>query len=142
MQKPFPLVLLLISSLFLPLLGPFSGPVGAKGFARGLVRERMTKDLHERARLTSGTGERARVIVNLSHPSQARRVRTLLESKGAQIDGQLDEIGVITANVPVEKLVELSSSAEVSWLSSDQEVRSLSTAPDNTSHIHYAKLQD
>ncbi len=41
----------------------------------------------------------------------------------------------MVADVPLSKLEETAARDDVSWISADQEVRSLSTSTDNTSHI-------
>jgi hypothetical protein len=43
------------------------------------------------------------------------QARAALEASGAKVRHQLDALGMIVADVPVEKLEELSLRAEISW---------------------------
>ncbi|HMF56283.1 MAG TPA: S8 family peptidase, partial [Pyrinomonadaceae bacterium] len=136
MRKRSPLVLLLIYSLILPLAGISSYRVKAQNPPSRPLPGKMSDELHERVRRTHrGSGERAHIIINLSDPNAARQAQTVLENNGAHVSHQMDSLGLMAADVPVETLDEISTHTEISWLSSDQEVRSLSTTPDNTSHI-------
>ncbi|HJU56493.1 MAG TPA: S8 family peptidase, partial [Pyrinomonadaceae bacterium] len=97
---------------------------------------KLTDELRARARATRpGSTERARVILNLSDGAAKDRARLALESSGAQVRRQLDALGVMVADVPVEKLEELSLRDDISWMSADQPVRSLAVSTNNTSHI-------
>ncbi|HYJ46020.1 MAG TPA: S8 family serine peptidase, partial [Pyrinomonadaceae bacterium] len=97
---------------------------------------KLTDDLRARVRQAQpGTLERARVILNLSDDAAKDRARQILEASGANVRQQLDALGVMVADVPVEKLEELSAHDEVSWMSADQPVHSLAASTNNTSHI-------
>jgi serine protease AprX len=110
---------------------------------RRLVNK-LTDNLRARAQQArtgnggANRGERTRVILNLSDETSKERALALLETSGANINQQLDALGVMVADVPVEKLEELSLRDEVSWMSEDAEVRTLATSTNNTSHIEVA----
>ncbi|HEV7842864.1 MAG TPA: S8 family serine peptidase, partial [Pyrinomonadaceae bacterium] len=101
---------------------------------RGLPRK-MTDALKQRSeQARPGSGERARIILNVQSGAGADRARTLLQNAGASVKGQMDALGMMVADVPVEKLSELSARDEISWMSQDQAVRSLAST-ENTSHL-------
>jgi len=83
------------------------------------------------AQARPGSGERARVILNVRGGADA--ARRALESAGSNIKGQMDALGLMVADVPVEKLSELEARDDITWMSQDQPVRSLGT--NNTSHL-------
>ena len=104
---------------------------------RGLLRK-MTDDLLARASSARrGGGETARVIVRAAEGLADDATAAALSAAGARISAQLDSLGLVVADVPVEKLSELAAREEVSWVSSDQPVRSTATF-DNTSHHEVA----
>ncbi|HEX8748869.1 MAG TPA: S8 family serine peptidase, partial [Pyrinomonadaceae bacterium] len=136
MSRKFPLITLLILSLLSPLAGTWTP--GAKAQGGGRARRgpvgKMTDALRLRARQSRpGANERARVILNIQSGADAVRARAVLENAGANIKGQMDELGMMVADVPVEKLSELEARDEISWMSQDQPVRSLGT--NNSSHL-------
>jgi subtilisin family serine protease len=93
----------------------------------------MSDDLRARVeRARPGSGERARVIVNVDGGSVAQ-TSLALENAGAAVRGQLQHVGAVVADVPVDRLSELAGRGDVSWISADQPVHSLAV-PDNTSH--------
>ena len=61
-----------------------------------------------------------------------------LRGAGGRVSAELDSLGLVVADVPVEKLAELAARDDVSWVSSDQDVRSTATTFDNTSHHEVA----
>jgi serine protease AprX len=130
------MALLLACSLLAPLAGALAPPARGKGNKASRQNFKMTETLRSLARGTrSDAGARTRVIINLPEGATAAdQARTLLHGTGASVHGQLDALGVMVADVPVARLEELASHGEVSWLSEDAEVRTLST-PDNTSHM-------
>jgi serine protease AprX len=135
-RKSPSLVLLLTLSLLAPMAAAFR-PV-AHAQMRADVRRtpnKLTDNLRARARQArTGSSERERVILNLADETAKDRARQMLEMSGANVRQQLDSLGVMVADVPVDKLEELAASSELSWMSEDAEVRSLATV-DNKSHI-------
>jgi serine protease AprX len=94
---------------------------------------KLTKALRLRAR-QARRGERARVILNVRSGMTPAQARSLVQGAGAIFQQQLDALGVVVADVPVDRLEELAGRREVFWMSEDAEVRTLATT-DNTSHI-------
>src|SRR5205085_3225781 len=90
-------------ALMLALLCPCASVFTTLPTAQARVAERrtgkLTKTLRARARRAQ-SGERARVIVNLAHSADAATTRRSLESAGAHVRQQLDELGVVVADVP------------------------------------------
>lgn len=105
----------------------------------------MTEALLARSRQSRpNSSEKTRVIFNLADSASADQARLKLQRGGAEISKQLDAVNVVVANVPVAMLESLAAGDEVSWVSADQEVRSLAADEgsgkqcnqfDNTSHI-------
>lgn len=127
-RKSSLLAVLLALSLLLPLVGALS-PItkGQTNPARGIAHKKMSEALLERARQSPGpSGEKTRVIFSVADSVSADQARLKLERSGAEISNQLDAVNALVANVPVAMLESLASSDEVSWVSADQEVRSLS----------------
>jgi hypothetical protein len=131
------MTLLLIYSLILSMAGALPFPAArAQGSAHrrslpdNALSGKMSNVLSMRAKASrrqdgrSG-GERARVILNLADESAASSARAMLQGAGASVRQELDELGVMVADVPVERLEELSARDEVAWMSEDAEVRSL-----------------
>ncbi|MBA2732763.1 MAG: hypothetical protein H0U54_07705 [Acidobacteria bacterium] len=121
-RKSPTLPLLLIFSLLAPLTIAFRADAQAN--APRAEQQRMVNKMTDRLRLrarqarsSSGSPERTRVILNLSDEAAKDRARAVLETSGATINQQLDALGVMVADVPVEKLEELSWRNEVSWMS-------------------------
>src|SRR6267154_1947665 len=81
----------------------------------------------------NNSNETARVILNLSDAADPQQLGQALSQSGARSQKHLDQLGLMVADVPLNKLEEAAARDDVSWISADQEVRSLST--DNTSHI-------
>ena len=77
----------------------------------------------------------AHVILNLSNNSNPQRLVQTLTQNGLRLPKHLDALGLVVADVPLNKLEQTAALDDVSWISEDQEVRSLSTSTDNTSHI-------
>jgi serine protease AprX len=102
----------------------------------------MTDDLQARADSATQSGvsstqtgsETARIILTAAEGQTAESAASLAQNAGARVHQQLDALGLVVADVPVSKLSELAARDEVSWLSSDQPVRSMATSYDNTSH--------
>jgi hypothetical protein len=101
----------------------------------------MTDDLQGRADAAAQAGgsaaqggETARVILSAAEGQTTDSAASLAEGAGARVRDRLDSLGLVVADVPVSKLSELAAHDEVSWLSSDQPVRSTATSYDNTSH--------
>ncbi|HEX8709041.1 MAG TPA: S8 family peptidase, partial [Pyrinomonadaceae bacterium] len=138
MRRTTPIALLLVCSLLTTLGAALCVPPATH--AQGPRAERqaqgkLTQELRARfRRALPGSGERTRVILSLSDDAAAARMRVALQAAGANVRRELSALGVMVADVPVDKLEDLAAQAEVSWLSEDGEVRSLAT-PDNTSHI-------
>ncbi|HEX8922258.1 MAG TPA: hypothetical protein VF766_12335, partial [Pyrinomonadaceae bacterium] len=104
MTRKSPLiVLLLIFSLFAPFASSLR--TGAHAQTRpGPLRivNKLTDNLRIRARSArNGNRERMRVILNLSDEASKDRARAVLETSGANINQQLDALGVMVADVPV-----------------------------------------
>ncbi|HEX6184362.1 MAG TPA: S8 family serine peptidase, partial [Pyrinomonadaceae bacterium] len=112
-------------------------PAQGSAAARGRLRK-MTDDLLARvSSAQSGGGETARVIVRAAEGQEGEATAAALRGAGARISSQLDSLGLVVADVPVERLAELAAREEVSWVSSDQPVRSTASF-DNTSHHEVA----
>lgn len=139
MRRLTPMTILLAYSLLLSLAGVLPPPaVHGQASTHRNAPDKLTNLLRSRARQARpGGGERARVIINLADESAVQQARTTLQGAGANIQQELNELGVMVADVPVEKLEELAARKEVSWMSEDVEVRTLATT-DNTSHIELA----
>ncbi|HVF57583.1 MAG TPA: S8 family serine peptidase, partial [Pyrinomonadaceae bacterium] len=138
MRKYSFLTCLLTFSLLASSAGTLSSPARAAAQTRNPARalKKMTDELLSRVRQArAGGGERTRVILRAPEGETTERTRRAIEASGAQVLGQFDELGFVVADVPLDKLSEMASREEVSWVSPDQPVRSLATtAPDNTSH--------
>ncbi|HEX7317426.1 MAG TPA: S8 family peptidase [Pyrinomonadaceae bacterium] len=125
-------------SLLTPLAGALAAPAKspAKGAPRGILKK-MTDDLLARVNNTRrGSGETTRVIVSAAEGQDGASAADVLRGAGAHVSDELDSLGLVVADVPVERLAELAAREEVSWVSSDQDVRS--TGVDNTSHHEVA----
>ncbi len=128
MRKSSLMAMLLVFSL-VPLLGPPT-PVSKAQTAprRGSGVRKMTEALLARSRQSRPNGgEKTRVIFNLADSASADQACLKLQRSGAEISKQLDAVNVVVANVPVSMLESLAANDEVSWVSADQEVRSLAT---------------
>src|SRR6202022_887749 len=117
-------------------LGPGAqGGMNGHGDQDGNHGRKMTEGLLARVRQSRpGRGERTRVIFKVADNKSAAQARAVLQNAGAKIRKQLDALNVVVADVPNEALEMLAAPTEVSWVSADQEVRSLSSR-DNTSHL-------
>ncbi|HEX8336238.1 MAG TPA: S8 family serine peptidase, partial [Pyrinomonadaceae bacterium] len=128
---------LLAALAALSILVGHAAPLGAraKSPAQGAPRrvlKKMTDDLLARAGgARRGAGETARVIVRAARGQTGAAAAKALRGAGARVSAELDSLGLVVADVPVEKLSELAARDEVAWVSSDQDVRSTA---DNTSH--------
>src|SRR5260221_1159515 len=131
------LALLLILSFLSPLASFLPGFTRAHAqtkpsLLRGL---KLAPSLRDRVRPPgSSNGETARVIVNLSDSADPQQLTQALTQSGARSSKHLDALGLMIADIPLDKLEEAAARNDVSWISADQEVRSLATT-DNTSHI-------
>ncbi len=97
---------------------------------------KLAESLRQRVRQSAaGSSETARVIVNLSDGADPQLLSQSLIQAGGHSPKHLEALGLMVADMPLSKLEEASARDDVSWISDDQEVRSLSTATDNTSHI-------
>ena len=104
-----------------------------------LKLRKMTADLVARTdSVRQGSRETTRVILRVAEGQTASGASSLLEAAGAQVRERLDSVGYIVADVPVDKLASLAARDEVSWVSSDQPVRSTAVSLDNTSHHEVA----
>src|SRR5213593_438122 len=136
MRKSAFLILLIIFSLFSPLgrflPGRHSHAQTNSTKPRG---NKLAESLRERVRQSpADSSETARVIVNLSDGADPRPLIQAL-GRGSNSPKHLEALGLMVADVPLSKLEEASARGDLSGISADQEVRSLSTATDNTSHI-------
>lgn len=129
---------LLTFSLVLPLVGLFAPRTqGQTTQANRPNRNRvkLADDLRDRVRAARpGSREKTRVILNMANSAAAASTRAMLQNAGASVRNELDQLNVVVADVPVEKLEEMAARTEVSWISADNPVRSLAATPDNTSH--------
>src|SRR5215208_4570157 len=80
----------------------------------------------------------ARVIVRAAEGEAGASAAEALRGAGARVSAELDSLGLVVADVPVERLAEVAARDEVSWVSSDQDVRSTAAGFDNTSHHEVA----
>src|SRR5437588_6149845 len=140
MRKSALLILLIIFSLFSPLGGFLTGR-SSHGQAKASQSRgnKLAESLRERVRQSAAdSGETARVIVNLSDGADPQPLRQAL-SQGPKSPNHLEALGLMVADVPLSKLEEASARDDVSWISADQEVRSLDNSvpnpADNTSHV-------
>lgn len=128
-------IIVLVLSWCLPLVASASPVTRAQSNGHGNNGRKMTKGLLARVRQSRrGSGERTRVIFNVADNKSAAQARAVLQSAGANVRKQLDALNVVVADVPIEALESLAARSEVSWVSADQEVRSLAST-DNTSHL-------
>src|SRR5256884_4260828 len=140
MRKSAFLILLIIVSLFSPLMSVLPGRIShAQTKASKSRGNKLAESLRERVRQSAAdSGETARVIVNVSDGADPQPLRQTL-SRGPNSPNHLEALGLMVAEVPLSKLEEASERDDVSWISADQEVRSLdSSVPnpaDNTSHV-------
>ena len=98
MRNPAPFALLLTICLFSPVAGVLErAPVAqAQPHAVRRTEDKMTADLRMRIRQARrGSGERARVIINVAGSAAASEARHALQHVGAQIHQQLDALGII-----------------------------------------------
>ncbi|MBV9957001.1 MAG: S8 family peptidase, partial [Acidobacteria bacterium] len=144
MRKSAPLALLLILSLFAPLMGAGGtkqlaptplAQTWQSASARRSGKNKMPESLRALASRSraANSSDKTRVILNLADAKAASAARVALQRAGADVQGQLDALGLLIAEVPTAQLEELAARDEIAWMSADQEVRSLSV--DNTSHI-------
>ncbi|HEX8181227.1 MAG TPA: hypothetical protein VF525_16910, partial [Pyrinomonadaceae bacterium] len=136
MRRLSPIALLLILSLLAPLVGPLSFVPAAHAQARTVraKTDKMTDSLRTLANETApDSDQRTRVIVSLAG-GPSKLPRAALEHMSANVLQQLNNVGMLVADVPNARLAELAHRPEVAWLSEDAEVRSLAV-PDNTSHV-------
>ena len=140
MRKSAFLILLIIFSLFSPLgrflPGRHSHAQTNSTKPRG---NKLAESLRERVRQSpADSSETARVIVNLSDGADPRPLIQAL-GRGSNSPKHLEALGLMVADVPLSKLEEASARGDVSWISADQEVRSLDNSvpnpADNTSHV-------
>jgi hypothetical protein len=101
-----------------------------------VIPDKLSNVLRSRAHESRrGSGERTRVILRLTDEAATAQARSLLLGAGATLLQQLDELGVMVADVPLDRLEELAARDEMSWMSEDAQVRTLATTTDNTSHM-------
>jgi len=137
MRKFSAFTLLLIFSFFSPLANFLPGmrttyAQTKSNLLRGL---KLAPSLRERVRPAGlSNGERERVIVNLSDSADPQQLAQALTQSGARSSKHLGALGLMVADIPLDKLEEAAARNDISWISADQEVRSLATT-DNTSHI-------
>jgi serine protease AprX len=111
-----------------------SAPQASSG--RKAVANKLAPSLRQRAdHARSNSVERVRVVVRAADGTQPGQLRARLQEAGANIDGQLDALGLTLADIPLAKLDEAASHDEIAWISLDQEVKSLGTSTNNTSHV-------
>ena len=140
MRKSSFLVLLIIFSLFSPLAGFLAGSLShAQTNSSKTFGDKLAESLRERVRQSpADSSETARVIVNLSDGADPRPLIQAL-GRGSNSPKHLEALGLMVADVPLSKLEEASARGDVSWISADQEVRSLDNSvpnpADNTSHV-------
>src|SRR5882762_8954130 len=146
MRKFSALTLLLIFSFISPLANFLPGmkTTHAQTKSNLLRGFKLAPSLRERVRPPgSSNGETARVIVNLSNGADPQQLSQALTQSGARGSKHLDALGLMVADIPLDKLEEAAARNDVSWISADQEVRSLATTmdgsipnpADNTSHV-------
>src|SRR2546425_12517593 len=143
MRKSSFLVLLIIFSLFSPLGGFLPGRRSHAQTKSSKPRgNKLAESLRQRVRQSAaGSSETARVIVNLSDGADPQLLSQSLIQAGGHSPKHLEALGLMVADMPLSKLEEASARDDVSWISADQEVRSLasddsnSNPADNTSHV-------
>ncbi|MDX6385856.1 MAG: serine protease AprX, partial [Blastocatellia bacterium] len=138
MKRFSALSLLLVFSFFAPLVSflPGSPTTQAQSKPNLLRGLKLAPGLRERARQSApGKSDTTRVIVNLAEGADPQQLSQALAQSGAQSAKHLDELGLMIADIPLGKLEDAAARNDVSWISADQEVRSLATTPDNTSHL-------
>src|SRR5215510_12325143 len=103
---------------------------------------KLTDALRERlARSDANSHDVARVILNLSDSSNPQPLLQALSQSGVRSSKHLAALGLLVADVPLDKLAETAARDDVSWISDDQEVHSLAVAnevpnpADNTGHV-------
>src|SRR5690349_19872281 len=129
------LIFLLVFSLFLPLANLFPGwvPSRAQSKSSKIRLNKLAGSLRERLQQSNSAGESARVIINLSEGANPQQVSQALTQNGGGHQNHLAALGLMVTDIPLNKLEEIAARNDISWISGDQQVRSLST--DNTSHI-------
>src|SRR5258707_46732 len=138
MRKFSAITLFLIFSFFSPLANflPGTKTVHAQTKSNLLRGLKLAPSLRERVRPAgSSNGESARVIVNLNDSADPQQLSQALTQSGARGPKHLAALGLMVVDIPLDKLEEAAARNDISWISADQEVRSLATSPDNTSHI-------
>ena len=137
MRRSCPPILLLIFSLVSPLANLLPGMEASHAQTKSNLPRaaKFTDDLRERIQSNANSGETARVILNLSETANVEQLSQALAQGGGHSQKNLNALGLMVADVPLNKLEEIAARDDISWISGDQEVRSLSTSPDNTSHI-------
>jgi hypothetical protein len=99
----------------------------------------MTDDLLARVNgARRDADETARVIVRAADGQSGAGAAEALRGAGAHVSAELDSLGLVVADLPVERLAELAAREDVLWVSSDQDVRSTAASLDNTSHHEVA----
>src|SRR5439155_13276537 len=130
-----PILLLLLLSFFSPLANVLPGfkTTHAQTKSNPLRGLKLAPSLRERVRPAgSSNGESARVILNLSDGADPQQLTQALTQSGARSPKHLNALGLMVADIPLDKLEEAAARNDVSWISADQEVRSLATSMDGS----------
>jgi len=129
-----------IALIFIFLVAPLANFIPDIGVSHAQTRpnklrpDKLADSLRERVRQAHpDSAETARVILNLNDSADPQQLDQALKQNGARSSKNLDALGLMVADVPLNKLEETAGRNDVSWISADQDVRSLST--DNTSHV-------
>ncbi|HEX7722384.1 MAG TPA: S8 family serine peptidase, partial [Pyrinomonadaceae bacterium] len=136
MRRSYLLISLIVLSFVSPLANfmPGVNTSHAQTKPNKLRFGKFADSLRERVQSArDNSNETARVILNLSDAADPQQLGQALSQSGTRSQQNLSALGLMVADVPLNKLEEAAARDDVSWISADQEVRSLST--DNTSHI-------
>src|SRR4051794_5740714 len=137
MRKSSLVTLILIVSLFAPFSGVPSPFSGFRTHAEGQSgpRRKMPASFQDHIHQPRTTRTTERVIFNVSGANASERTQANLEALGATNVKQLGALDSIVADVPTDLLEQATGTDDVTWVSPDQEVRSMATSTDNTSHM-------
>src|ERR1041384_8818067 len=103
MRRSCPPILLLIFSLVSPLANLLPGMEASHAQTKSNLPRaaKFTDDLRERIQSTANTGETARVILNLTDTANAEQLSQALAQGGAHSQKNLNALGLMVADVPL-----------------------------------------
>src|SRR5687768_2406655 len=133
-MRRFPLFLLLIGAFAAATIAILPSTRGASS-NRPVESDRLAPSLRRYEHKGRSSAERVRVIVKAADGFGPARVSARLQAAGAKIGNQMEALGLTVAEMPLANLADVAAHNEIAWISPDQEVKSLATSTNNTSHV-------